>query len=69
MKKLILVIDGVESTRYKYNLWEAHQYEDGALSEDHRVVHRDDLDIFLKELTEYIRSVDAKETISCTGNG
>lgn len=54
MQKLIIVIDGKESTKYKYNLWRCFEYEDGSISQDSRVLYTDSLKEFLKDLEEFI---------------
>ena len=58
MKKFIIVVDGKESTKYTYNLWETFQYEDGTVSEDCRVAESDCLEEFLKDLKSKIGATD-----------
>jgi hypothetical protein len=55
MMKYIIEIDGVESTKYKYNIWSVVEYEDNAVSKDIRVFESDSLSHFLdfmKEISE-----------------
>ena len=46
--KYIIVIDGVESTRYKYNVWSVFEYDDGSVSQDTRIFESDDATEFVK---------------------
>lgn len=48
--KFIIVVDGVKSAKYKYNLHTCHEYEDGAVSESARLINTDDLEEFLRKL-------------------
>jgi hypothetical protein len=55
MMKYIIEIDGVESTKYKYNIWSVVEYEDNAVLKDIRVFESDNLSHFLdfmKEISE-----------------
>ena len=45
--KYIVVIDGVASTRHKYNVWSVFEYEDGTMSQDTRIFESDILEEFL----------------------
>ncbi len=54
MPKYIVVVDGEVSTKYKFNFWSTHEYQDGAVSEDARKIEGDDLDKFLAELKEFL---------------
>lgn len=58
MTKYILVVDGELSTKYKYNLWEVHQYEDGAISENNRIIYEDDRETFLQNLESFLKNLD-----------
>jgi hypothetical protein len=61
VKKYIIVVDGVVSTRYKYNLWETYVYEDGAVSENARVIHCDELASFIAQINDFLKEQEAKE--------
>jgi hypothetical protein len=52
--KYIIVIDGVESTRYKYNVWTTHKYEEGNVSEDTRIFCSDNL----HEFVDFMAKID-----------
>lgn len=56
--KLILEIDGVVSTRYKYNLWSVVEYEDGTIDKDFHIEHSDDLAKFMVALERHIQEVE-----------
>lgn len=45
MTYMVLVND--ESSRYKYNVWEVFQYEDGSVSKDARIFESDDAEEFV----------------------
>jgi len=51
--KYIIEIDGVKSTRYKYNVWTVFEYEDRTVGQNARIFCSDDLGEFL----EFIKSV------------
>ena len=44
--KYIIEIDGVKSTRYKYNIWSTFQNEDGSVSQDIREFETDSIEEF-----------------------
>lgn len=46
--KYIFEIDGVESTRYKYNIWTAVEYDDGTVGKDSRTFATDDPQEFVE---------------------
>jgi len=56
--KFIIEVDGIVSTRYKYNLWSTVEYEDGAVAADARIEHEDDLDTFMVKLRHQIERAD-----------
>lgn len=54
--KFIVEIDGVESTRHKYNVWTVFEYEDLAMGKNVRVFSSDSLDEFL----EFMKEIEQK---------
>lgn len=56
-KKYMIVVDGEQSTKYKYNLWEVHEYADNTVSEDRRKVESDSLDDFVNKVSELLREI------------
>jgi hypothetical protein len=46
--KVIVVIDGVKSTRSKYNVWSAFEHDDGTISQDTRIFNSDDKNEFIE---------------------
>lgn len=45
--KYIIIIDGIERVRYRYNVYESHEYDDGSVSEDCRIFCSDRHDEFV----------------------
>jgi hypothetical protein len=48
--KYILEIDGVDSTKYRYNLWEVVEFYDGTAAKNNRIFATDNLVDLYKEL-------------------
>lgn len=45
--KYIIEIDGINSTRYTYNVWSVFEDDDGSISQDERVFASDNRDEFI----------------------
>jgi hypothetical protein len=55
--KYVIVIDGVESTRYTYNVWSvAAEYEDGTIAPDCREFASDDKDEFIRFISDLTKN-------------
>ncbi len=52
--KLVIEVDGYESTRYKYNLWSTNEWGE----ENARIELSDDLEDFITKLRHQLKSAD-----------
>ncbi len=59
--KYIFDVDGVVSTKYKYNMWTTVEFEDNTFAKDSRVVFGDNYEIFQKEVEAYLKEMERSE--------
>lgn len=62
--KYIIVIDGVKSTRYIYNVYSVFEYADRSVSEDTRIFESDNKDEFDKFISS-LPNNDAEREDTC----
>lgn len=60
-KRYVIVVDGVESTRYNYNLWESNLLDDGTVEMDARVAENDNLQQFMQDVAKIIAQQETNE--------
>lgn len=50
--KYIIVIDGIKSTKYTYNVWSTIIFEDGAVAQDTRIFESDKEEDFINFISD-----------------